>query len=90
MSPYKIFLRLEAAETIRVVRGAQRTRISAFIDLLANDPSQLGDYTERDESDRQIEIKVIGQYAITFWADHAVKEIKVADIRRADRGSSAR
>ena len=86
MSPYKIFLRLEAAEAIRVVRGVQQTQISAFIDSLGTDPSQVGDYTERDESDRQIEIKVIGQYAITFWADHAVKEIKIADIRRADRG----
>ena len=86
MSPYKIFLRLEAAEAIRVVRGVQQTQISAFIDSLGNDPSQVGDCTERDESDRQIEIKVIGQYAITFWADHAVKEIKIADIRRADRG----
>ena len=86
MSPYKIFLRLEAAEAIRVVRGVQQTQISAFIDSLGNDSSQVGDYTERDESDRQIEIKVIGQYAITFWADHAVKEIKVADIRKADRG----
>ncbi len=86
MSPYNIFLRLEAAEAIRAIRGAQRTRISAFIDLLANDPFQVGDYTERDESDRQIEIKVIGQYAITFWSDHAVKEVKVVDIRRADRG----
>ncbi len=86
MSPYKIFLRLEAAEAIRVVRGVQQTQISAFIDSLGNAPSQVGDCTERDESDRQIEIKVIGQYAITFWADHAVKEIKIADIRRADRG----
>lgn len=86
MSPYNIFLRLEATEAIRAVRGAQRTRISAFIDLLANDPFQVGDYTERDESNRQIEIKVIGQYAITFWSDHAVKEVKVVDIQRADRG----
>ena len=86
MSPYKIFLRLEAAEAIRVVRGVQQTQISAFIDSLGNDPSQVGDYTERDESDRQVESKVIGQYAITFWVDHAVKEIKIADIRRADRG----
>jgi mRNA-degrading endonuclease RelE of RelBE toxin-antitoxin system len=86
MSPYNIFLRLEAAEAIRVIRGAQRTRISAFIDLLANDPFQVGEYTERDESDRQIEIKVIGQYAIIFWSDHAVKKVKIVDIRRTDRG----
>ena len=36
MSPYKIFLRLEAAEAIRVVRGVQQTQFSAFIDSLGN------------------------------------------------------
>ena len=86
MEPYKIFLRLEAAEALRAIRGSQRQRVAAFIDSLTDDPFQKGDYTERDESDREIEIKVIGQYAITFWPDHPVKELKVVDIRRADRG----
>lgn len=86
MSPYSVFLRLEAAEAIRTIRGAQRSRIVAFIDSLAKDPFQVGDYTEQDESDRNIEIQVIGQHAVIFWSDHAVKEVKVVDIRRADRG----
>ena len=44
-----------------------------------------GDYSEHNHSGRMIEIKIIGQYAVTNWADHAVKEMKVVDIRRADR-----
>lgn len=58
--------------------------MAKFIESLAKDPNQVGDYTEKDKSDRQIEIKVIGQYAITYWADHPVREVKVTDIRLAD------
>ena len=85
MEPYKVFLRLEAVEVLRAVRGPQKPRIVAFIDSLAHDPFQTGDYTERDETDREIEIKVIGQYAITFWPDHPLTEVKVVGIGRADR-----
>ncbi len=85
MNPYKVFLRLEAMESLKGVRGTQKARISRFIDSLASDPSQTGDYAEQDDTQRQIEIKVIGQFAITYWADHAVSEVKVTDIRRADR-----
>lgn len=85
MKPYKVFLRLEAMESLRGIRAAQKNRISRFIDSLVDDPSQTGDYAEQDENQRQIEIKVVGQFAITYWADHAVNEVKVIDIRRADR-----
>ena len=85
MKPYKVFLRLEAMEALRAIRSAERGRISKFIDSLGKDPSQSGDYAEQDETQRRIEIKVIGTYAITFWSDHAVNEVKVTDIRRADR-----
>ena len=85
MNPYKVFLRLEATEALRGVRSDQRIRIARFLDSLAENPGQSGDYAEQDETQRQIEIRVIGQYAVTYWADHAINEVKVTDIRRADR-----
>ena len=85
MKPYKVFLRLEVMQVLGALQSAQRLRISKFIDTLADNPHQSGDYAEMDETARQIEIKVIGQYAITFWADHAVAEVKVTNIGRADR-----
>ena len=73
MKPYKVFLRLEAMESLKGIRDAQRSRIARFIGSLTSDPSQSGDYAEQDDTQRQIEIKVIGQYAVTYWADHAVR-----------------
>ena len=84
MKPYEVFLRVEVMEVLRGIRPKQRANIGSFIDSLALHPFQRGDYSEEDKSQRQIEIKVIGQYAMTYWADHAVKEVKIVDIRRAD------
>ncbi len=85
MKPYRIFVRMEAAEILRTIRGIQRTSVVAFIDSLSGDPNRIGDYSERDETDRHLEIKVIGSFAISYWTDHAAKEVKVLDVRRADR-----
>ena len=83
--PYAIYLRSEVIDSLRRIAGTQRRMIAAYINSLALDPSSEGDYSVRDSSDRDICIKIIGAYAVTFWADHPVREIKIADIRNADR-----
>lgn len=83
--PYEIFLRSEAIDSLRGIRQTSRRQVAAFIDSLALDPFSEGDFTVKDASDRGIHIKVIGQYAVTFWADHPAKEIRIIDIRSADR-----
>jgi len=82
---YSLFLRAEAIEALKTTRGQQRRQISTFIDLLGTNPNMIGDYPEMDDNGRRLEIKVIGRFAITFWTDHAAKEIKVLDIRPADQ-----
>ncbi len=85
MDPYQLFLRFESAEILRKLRLSQRIEIFSFIDSLKTRPDSQGDYSETDETGREVEIKIVGGYAITYWPDHAVKEVKVADVRRADR-----
>ena len=85
MEPYDVFLRAEAIESLRGIRGTPRRVIAVFIDSLAADPSLSGDYSVQDSTGRVISIKVLGSYAVTFWADHPVREIKITDIRSADR-----
>ena len=82
---YEIFLRAEAIEALHGIRGNPRNQIAAFINSLASDPAFSGDYTVEDSTGRIICIKIVGSYAITFWADHPAREIKITDIRSADR-----
>lgn len=63
----------------------QRRRILDFVRALAADPDMKGDFTDRDDTQRTRQIKVIGDHAITYWHDAAVNTIMVVDIRNADR-----
>ena len=58
--PYEIFLRSEAIESLRGIRGTPRKAIAGFIDSLALSPSSTGDYTVQDVTGRVIYIKDVG------------------------------
>ena len=84
MRPNKVLITHEVL-SLRRPSAQDRNRILSFVDSLCADPYQMGDYEERDETDRPVQIKVIGKYRLTFWADHAVCEVKVVRIEGADR-----
>ena len=56
-----------------------------FISTLAEHPFQTADFSEKDQVGRTVWVKIIDRYAVTFWADHAVEEVKVTHIKKADR-----
>jgi hypothetical protein len=82
--PYKVLITYEALSLSRP-SAPDRQKILSFLDSLCGNPFQKGDYEERDEVDRPVQIKIVGKYALTFWADHPVSEVKVIRIEKADR-----
>ena len=84
MQPYKVLVTIEVLQMKRPPR-AERERILSFLESLANHPELSGDYAERDDAGRSVQIKIVGDFALTYWADHAVKEVKVTKIENADR-----
>ncbi len=84
MEGYKVYLHIDLLEAVPA-RGAQRKLIMDFVRSLAEAPHTHGDYTDLDGSRRIRQIRIIGRYAITFWADDAVKTVMVVDVRLADR-----
>jgi hypothetical protein len=84
LQPYKVLVTIEVLQMERPAR-AERERILAFLESLVNHPESPGDYTDRDDAGRSVQIKIIGDYALTYWADHAVNEVKVTKIEKADQ-----
>ena len=84
MQPYKVLISIEVLQLDRPARR-ERDRILTFLESLGEYPNTLGDYQEQDEVGRPVQIKIVGDYALTYWADHAVKEVKVTKIEKADR-----
>jgi hypothetical protein len=83
MPSYDVFVHFGLLDRVPKT-GVQRQRIMDFIHSLYEHPYTAGDFTDRDASQRDREVKVIGDYAITYWVDSPVKTVMVVDIRRAD------
>jgi hypothetical protein len=81
---YSVYVRHEVYLRLGKVPVRQRSRLLSFFDSLERDPFQHGDYEVISPEDRQIQVKIIGSYALLFWADHPVSEIKVVDLVPAD------
>ncbi len=63
-------------------RVRERNEIFAFLQQLASNPYQEGEQTERDASGRMHQIIGFRRWSIAYWADHAVKELRVVRIER--------
>ena len=84
MRPYRVLITHEVL-TLEKPAGRDRERIIRFLESLSADPFQPGDYEEKDETGRPIQIKVIGDVALTYWVDHGSQEVKVIRLEKSDR-----
>ena len=84
MDRYEVYLHIGLLDVVPK-SGAQRKRIMDFIYSLRERPRTEGDYTDKNGSLRIRQIKIIGDYAITYWLDDPVKSVMVVDVRPADR-----
>ena len=83
MPPYRVFIATDVISILKTCRRQEQLLITRLFEELANNPFRTGDYVERDEIGRPIQVVIIGRYAVFFWADHAVKEVKVIDLKPA-------
>jgi len=59
---------------------SKQRKLIALITQISERPNQLGDYATRDDSDREIQHLVLGDWHFSFWPDHAVGELRFTDI----------
>ena len=85
MPPYRVFIAAEAIAFLKTFSRREQLRITRLFEELVDDPFRAGDYVERDEIGRPIQVKIIGRYAVFFWTDHSVKEVKIVDLKPAGR-----
>jgi len=83
MRPYKVLITHELF-LLTKPSAQEKQRLLSFLEGLTRDPFQNGDYQETDSTGRPVQIKIIGKFALTFWADHPVNEVKVIQVEIAD------
>jgi hypothetical protein len=70
--PFSVYLHFDLLEAVPK-RGDQRRLVMDFMRSLAEFLHTPGDFSDRDESLRTRQIKIVGRYTVTYWADDAVK-----------------
>jgi hypothetical protein len=83
MTPYRVFIATDVIVALKKCHAADQSPITRFFDVLSGNPFLPGDYAERDDIGRPIQVLIIGRHAVCYWADHAVKEIKILDLKVA-------
>ena len=59
--------------------------IKRFILSLSDNPFDEGDFPESDETGRPTYCKIINDQALSYFSDHAVQEIKVFELIKANK-----
>ena len=54
--------------------------IQRWVNRIEQTPADDGDYTERDDIGRELQVAVLAAVAITYWVDHAIQEVRVLRI----------
>ena len=80
MNGYHLVVHGEAVKVLLACRAQRRHQLIRILDQLAANPFATGDFQERDEAGREQEVKLVSGFILTYYADHAVKELRVTDI----------
>jgi hypothetical protein len=68
-----------------VPKKADREKILTFIRSLAQHPYTPGDYIDQDVTLRERQMKIIGNFEVTYWFDAPVNIVMVVRVGPADR-----
>lgn len=83
MITYSVYVESHIAESLADLKPRERDPLLRLFNKLRTNPFMEGDYAEHDEIGRPIHVLIIGRHAVVFWVDHAVREVKILDVRPA-------
>jgi hypothetical protein len=77
---YEPVLSARASSSLVGLSRPKQKQVLRLLFQLAEHPGQLGDYATREEDGREIQHLLVGDWHFSFWADHAVRELRVTEI----------
>jgi hypothetical protein len=82
--PYEVVAPLTVFEVLRSMRRPDRRRVEDFIQRLVRQPSLSGDFEAPAEDGSVHQVKMVGDWLVSYWADHAVREMRLSAIERIE------
>lgn len=86
MTPaYRVLIDLDALTSLPR-SGKRRSTVLGMLEGLSDNADLGGDFEISDpETTRPFQVSCVAGFAITWWIDHPVLEVKIIDIREALR-----
>ena len=80
MPAYRTVFTREASDFICRASHRDMRVLDDWLDRIERLPGTPGDYTELDDTSRELQVVVLDKFAITYWPDHAVREVRIVRI----------
>lgn len=77
---YEPVLSSKAADFLLSLSKPRQKKLIGLLYQLAGSPEQIGDYFESDDTGRDVQFILIRDLLVAYWADDAVKELRIVDI----------
>lgn len=84
MTAYGYALGEEAVDAFAALPAKQRQKVLRFCGHLARFPKLAGDYRELGQTGRTYELKLIEELLVTWWVDHAEREVRIVRLERIE------
>jgi hypothetical protein len=82
INAYEPVLSSRALATLLSLTKKKQKQLADILFGLASTPTQPGDYRLPDDSGREIQYLLIGNYVTGYWPDHAMQELRIVEMDR--------
>jgi mRNA-degrading endonuclease RelE of RelBE toxin-antitoxin system len=82
---YRLLISIEVVEFLERLPSKTRKSLRNAVAAIGGDPLSMADAADFDDTGRQLQIAIIGDFALTYWIDAADRHVKILDIHAADR-----
>lgn len=79
---YSYAIEQAAAQTVFAAASRERRLLQSILEEIAGTPAAAPDLVERDANDRELRTRFFGPFAVTYWVDHAVAEVRIVLVFR--------
>jgi len=81
---YEIVLHEEALAMLAGGTRPTQRRLLRLLDDLKTNPFRRGDFQESDADGRLNEVLLVDDWLVTFWSDHAAREMRIVRLEKAN------
>ncbi len=83
-APYNVVIPVSKMATFHAARKRERTQLLECFDRLARNPALESEWQVNDSAGRKNFQIAAGRFLVTFWPDHAAREVRIVRLERLD------